>query len=403
MRYVIHVDMDAFFASIEQMANPLLRGRPVIVGGLPGTRSAVASASYEARELGVRSGMPTHEAARLCPRGIFLPGNPPRYLHTSVRLYRLLERFTPRVEPASIDEAYLEITTDRDVLVIGRGIQECIESELHLTASLGISDSKYLAKVCSGFAKPRGLSVLRRADVPELLWPRPVEVLFGVGEKTARRLRVLGCATVGDVARTSRGVLERHFGVFGAALHDLASGRDRWRVVTPDEAPDAKSIGHEHTLDSDLYDRSQVEALLCNLAERVARRARRAGVAGRRVVVRLRDPRFYTITHGRVLPQAIDTAPEIFAVARALLAETRFWERGVRLAGLCVQKLIPVGSGRQLQFDFTARGERTSPVLDRIQNKHGEHAIGLARTLEAGGAARRGSRHPSFQAPRELD
>ena len=403
MRYVIHVDMDAFFASIEQLANPSLRGQPVIVGGLPGTRSAVASASYEARAFGVRSGMPTQEAVRLCPSGTFLPGNPAHYLHTSVRLYRLLERFSPRVEPASIDEAYLEVTTDMDVRGIGRSIQECVEAELRLTASLGISDSKYLAKVCASFEKPRGMTVLLRADVRELLWPRPVETLYGVGEKTARKLRALGCTRVGDIAGLPVRVLEHHFGVFGAALHELASGRDRWRVVTQAEAPDAKSIGHEHTLDADLYDRLQVEAVLCNLSERVARRARRARMAGRRVVVRLRDPRFYTITHGRVLPRAVDTAEEIFAAARSLLAETRFWERGVRLAGVSLQKLVTVDAGKQMQFEFDARGETTSPVVDRIKSKFGEHAIGLARTLEAGAAARRGSRHPSFQPPRDVD
>jgi DNA polymerase-4 len=400
MRYAIHVDMDAFFASIEQRANPHLRGKPVIVGGAPGTRSAVASASYEARVFGVRAGMPTSEAQRQCPQGLFIPGNASHYLHTSVRLYRLLERFAPRVEPASIDEAYLDIETEGDVQELGRRIMASIESELGLTASLGISDSKYLAKVCSSFAKPRGLSVLMRAEVAEKLWGRPLEVLYGVGEKTAARLQGLGCRNVGDVARLPLPVLQVQLGIVGLALHDMVWGRDHWRVVTPRESPDAKSIGHEHTLHRDLFDRSRIEALLCGLAERVARRARRGGMAGRRVVLKLRDPRFFTITHGRVLPQAVDTAEEIFHSARQLLHETRFWERGVRLAGLSLQLLVRTEAARQIQFDFAASGQKKSPLVDRIRSKYGEHAIGLARSLEAGRRPKRLAPYPSFQAPR---
>ncbi|MFQ5600653.1 MAG: DNA polymerase IV [Candidatus Krumholzibacteriia bacterium] len=400
MRYVIHVDMDAFFASIEQLANPSLRGRPVIVGGRPGARSAVASASYEARECGVRSGMPTSEAERLCPHGIFLSGNPSHYLHTSVRLYKLLGRFSPRVEPASIDEAYLDVSTREDVCALGRRIMSSVEGELELTASLGISDSKYLAKVCASFSKPRGLTVLRRVDVPEHLWPRPVVVLYGVGEKTALRLRALGCETVGDVARMPVQVLERAFGVFGVTLHELVTGNDRWQVTPHGEAPDAKSIGHEHTLERDLHDRSKIEALLCDLCERVARRARRARMAGRRVVLKLRDPSFYTATHGRVLPRAIDSTEALFMVACRLLEETRFWERGVRLLGVSLQRLERTDAARQLCFDFDPSTGRANPVVDRIKTKYGEHAIGLARSLELGRPVRRGVRHPSFQPPR---
>ncbi len=401
MRYAIHVDMDAFFASIEQLANPRLRGKPVIVGGRPGTRSAVASASYEARAFGVRSGMPSHEAERLCPQAIFLPGNSSRYLHTAVRLYRVLERFSPRVEPASIDEAYIELHTREDIREVARGIQAAVESELELSASLGVSDSKYLAKVCSSFSKPRGMTVLMRADVPYVLWPRPVNALYGVGDKTAARLHALGCRCVGDVARLSTRTLEQEFGVYGATLHELASGRDRWRVVTTREAADAKSIGHEHTLGRDVYERSRLEALLCGLSEKVARRARRAGMAARRVVVKQRDPQFRTITHGRKLARPVDSAEEVFAVGCALLDETRFWENGVRLLGVSLQLLVRTDSVRQLRFEFDSHGARSSPIVDRIRSKHGEHAIGLARTLEAGRRSRRGPRHPSFQAPRE--
>ncbi len=395
--------MDAFFASIEQRANPRLRGKPVIVGGRPGTRSAVASASYEARSFGVRSGMPSHEAERLCPTAVFVPGNSSRYAHTAKRFYRVLERFSPRVEPASIDEAYMEIVTPDDVRESARRIQAAVETELELTASLGISDSKYLAKVCSSFSKPRGLTVLLREDVPHVLWPRPVDALYGVGDKTAARLHALGCRCVGDVARLPTRTLEHEFGVYGMTLRDLAAGRDQWRIVTTREAADAKSIGHEHTLGRDVYDRSRLEALLCGLAEKVSRRARRAGLAGRRVVVKLRDPKFKTITHGRKLVRPVDAAEDVFAVARSLLDETRFWERGVRLAGVTLQLLVRTDTVRQLSFDFDMHGTRSSPIVDRIRTKYGEHAIGLARTLEAGRRSRRIRSLPSFQAPREYD
>jgi DNA polymerase-4 len=246
------------------------------------------------------------------------------------------------------------------------------------------------------------LTVLLRADVPEKLWPRPVETLFGVGERTAERLQALGCESVGDVARTSTRILEREFGVYGATLHDLASGRDAWRIVTPREASNARSISHRHTLGRDVYERSRLEASLCSLSERVARRARRYGLSGRRVVVTLRDPRFHTITHGRVVNEPVDSAEAIFAIARVLLGETRFWERGVRLVGVTLQLLTRTGAGRQLHFEFSRRGERTSPVVDRIRTKYGEHAIGLARTLELGRRSRRGPRHVSFHPPPDV-
>ena len=401
VRYAIHVDMDAFFASIEQRANPHLRGKPIIVGGRPGTRSAVASASYEARAFGVRSGMPSHEAGRLCPQAIFVSGNSSHYTHTAKRFYRALGRFSPRVEPASIDEAYLEVATHADVREVGHRIQAHVESELGLTASLGVSDSKYLAKVCSKFSKPRGLTVLLREDVPHVLWPRPVDVLYGVGEKTASRLHGIGCRCVGDVAQLPIRTLEGEFGAYGATLRELAAGNDRWVIATPRESASARSIGHEHTLGRDVYERSRIESLLCGLAEKVARRARRAGLAGHRVVLKLRDPRFNTVTHGRKLVRPVDAAEDVFAVGCSLLDETQFWERGVRLVGLSLQLLVHYDRMRQLCFEFDSHGVRSSPVVDRIRSKHGEHAIGLARTLEAGRRSRHQPRQPSFQAPRE--
>ena len=400
MRYVIHLDMDAYFASVEQLKNPALRGKPVIVGGELGTRSVVATASYEARPYGVKSGMSIAEAYRLCPQGAFLSGSTSLYLHTSARIFKELGVFSPRVEPASIDEAYLEVETQEDARAHGHRIQAHIESKFGLTASLGLSDSKYLAKVCSSFAKPRGLTILMRGEVAEKLWPLPVVTLYGVGEKTAVRMQALGYATVGDLARGPADLVVGQLGAVGDWLRRCARGEDDLRVTPPDEAPDAKSIGHEHTLERDVYERLQLEAILYYLAEKTGRRARKAQMAGRRVVLKLRDRTFHTITHGRVLPHPVDADADLFRIGRDLLEETRFWERGVRLLGISLQMLVTTGGARQMALDFAARPSRAVPVVDLIKSKYGERAIGAARVLEAG--RRRsglGPKRPSFQPP----
>jgi len=398
MLWVVHVDMDAYFASVEQRRDPSLRGKPVIVGGLPGTRSTVSTASYEARRFGVRSGMSVAEAYRRCPHGVFMPGSTALYLDTSRRIFGELETFSPRVEPASVDEAYVEVEAG-DPFDLGRRIQSHLDTTVGLSASLGISDSKYLAKVSSSFAKPHGLTVLRRCDVEAMLWPRPVKVLHGVGERTAERLKLLGMHTVGDVANAPPGTLERSLGVHGESLRRRARGEDRWSVTPPDEAPDAKSIGHEHTLERDLYDRDAVETMLRFLCGKVGRRARKYRVAGRRLVLKLRDREFRTIVHGRMLPSPVDHDDDVSRIACELLGETRFWVRGVRLVGVTLELLVPTGVGGQLAFDFDPRAARAQAVRDQIANKYGEGAVTPARVLEAGDAARRPP-HVSFTLPR---
>lgn len=397
MRWYVHVDMDAYFASVEQRVNPSLQGRPVIVGGRPGSRGVVSTASYEARAFGVRSGMPIGEAVRRCPDGVFLNGNFALYVHTSKCIFEVLRTFSPRVQPASIDEAYLELDTSEDPRVFGPRIQAAIQVAVELSASLGISDTKYLSKIASAFEKPRGLTVLCTADVPARLWPLPSGTLYGVGPKTEARLRALGYVTVGDVANAPEGALERRFGAGGLSLRQRAHGHSHGRVVPPEEAPDVKSIGHERTLEHNVYDHAQLQALLATLAEKVGRRARKHGLAGRRVVVKLRDPKFNTITHGRMLPRPLDADADLSRIARELLAETRFWERGVRLVGLCLEQLVRTDQVQQLAFDFNAPAQRALPALDAIRSKYGETAIGAARAFEAGTRVRRD--RISFQMP----
>jgi DNA polymerase-4 len=303
-------------------------------------------------------------------------------LHTSKRIFDLLREFSPRVEPASIDEAYLAVEDDQPE-VLGARVQLRMEEVIGLTASLGISESRCLAKVASSMRKPRGLTFLPLAKVEEVLWPLPVSTLPGVGAKTAARLAGFGLSTVGDLARSPEADLVRVLGMHAASLRRRARGEDSRRVVTPEEAPDAKSIGHERTLEQDEYDRSRLEALVCFLVQKVGRRARRYHMAGRRVVLKLRDRHFHTITRGRVLPAPVDADDVILRVAKDLLAETRFWERGVRLAGVSLQMLVDVADSRQLAFEFESKPQRALPVVDQIRTKHGESAIGLARALES--------------------
>jgi DNA polymerase-4 len=400
MRWIVHVDMDAYFASVEQAVDPRLRGKPVVVGGRPNSRGVVTAASYEARPFGIRSGMPIAAAVRRCPHAVFLPGNFALYVHTSKRIFEVLREFTPRVEPASVDEAYLDLddgsgddaATAGAVIAarsLGARIQAAIGERIGLGASLGVAATKFLAKMASGWEKPRGLTVVTRADVPVRLWPLPVVAMYGVGAKTEARLHRLGYVTVGDLARAPDGQLERQMGAYGALLARRARGDDGGRVVPPEEGPDARSIGCEQTLSRDESDRERIEALLAALATRVGRRARRHAFAGRRVVLKLRDPSFATITHGRVVPQPVDADADLVRIARELLAETRFWERGVRLLGVSLQQLVRTDHGRQLAFDFSAIN-RALPAMDAIRSKYGEHAIAAARILEAGSEARRG-------------
>jgi DNA polymerase-4 len=400
MRWIVHVDMDAYFASVEQMIDPRLAGKPVIVGGRPGSRGVVTTASYEARPFGVRSGMPIGEAVRRCPHAVFLPGNHALYIDYSKRIFAVLREFTPRVQPASVDEAYLDledgvVATAQSPAVtaggraLGRRIQEALATRTGLNASLGMADSKFLAKMASGWEKPRGITVVTRADLPARLWPLPLAAMYGIGAKLDARLRGLGYTTIGDLAGAPDGQLERQLGAYGALLARRARGDDGGRVLPPEESPDARSIGCEQTLEHDESNRERIEAMLSALATRVGRRARRHGFAGRRVVLKLRDPQFATITHGRMVPQPVDTDADLVRIAHDLLSETRFWERGVRLLGVCLQQLVRAGDGRQLEFDFGAMG-RALPALDAIRSKYGEQSIGAARILEAGGEARRG-------------
>lgn len=404
---ILLVDMDAFFASVEQAHHPHLRGRAVIVCGDPDRRGVVTAASYEARPFGVRAGMPLAEAKRLCPDAEYVEGNPRKYVEKSLELLEIFLAYTPDVEPFSVDEAFLDLGklgarggTREAAVALGREIQARIDREHGLGASIGIGPNKLIAKMASGVRKPRGLTALDEAGFRQLFWPLDVQELWGVGPKMAQHLKRLGVATVGDLGRAPAGLLEQSFGVVGAHLRDAAWGRDRTPVVPYHEGVDPKSMGHEVTLPEDSRDAAFLEGTLLRLSDQVARRLRGDGFAARTVTLKLRDFRFRTITRQRALATAVDDHLSLYEVARALWRAN--WKgEPLRLLGVSASALERPGEGGQTElFAKDERSKALRDALDRVRDKLGESAVVPAGSLthqrEPGhvpfGAARRQNR-----------
>jgi nucleotidyltransferase/DNA polymerase involved in DNA repair len=312
MKTIIHVDMDAFYASIEQRDHPELLGKPVIVGADPRGRGVVATASYEARSFGVHSAMPISEAYRCCPQGIYLPVDGERYRQVSRAIMTTLEEFSPSVEPLSLDEAFLDITGTERLLgppiEVARSIKTRIRETTHLTASVGLAPNKFLAKVASDLNKPDGLVVVPPSHEAEFLAPLPIKRMWGVGEVVEAELQKMGIETIGRLARTPRRVLECRFGKSGGLLHELAQGHDD-RPVEPWHAP--KSMGAEETFSWDTQDLEALRQTLLRQSERVARELRAEAYAARTVTLKLRFANFHTITR-RVTDEATQDGIEIF-------------------------------------------------------------------------------------------
>jgi len=395
---ILLVDMDAFFASVEQSLHPHLRGRPVIVCGDPSRRGVVTAASYEARPSGVHAGMPLQEARRLCPHAEYVEGNPEKYVELSLELLDLYFTHTPDVEPFSVDEAFLGLAP-RDTLADGleraRRIQAQIDERFALGASIGIGPNKLVAKMAAGLRKPRGLTLLDVAGFRDAFWPLDVQELWGVGPKLAARMRELGIATIGDLAHAPEPALAGAYGVIGPQLREAARGHDATPLVPSYEAVDPKSMGHEVTLERDSGDAAQLESVLLRLCDQVARRLRKEGFVGRVVAVRLRDSSFTTRIRQRALAGHSDRAERLFEVARALFRD--HWHGGpLRLLGVSVSALAP--SPDSVQTDLFAdggRADRLLEALDHVRDKLGEVAVVPAATLRR---AKRGLRHVPFGA-----
>jgi DNA polymerase-4 len=335
-RTILHLDLDAFFASVEQLDDPALRGRPVIVGGTS-NRGVVCAASYEARRFGVRSAMPAVRARRLCPEGVFLPPRFERYGELSDQVFEVYRRYTPLVEPLSLDEAFLDVTASRalhgDGPTIAAAIRAAVKAESGLTVSAGVAEVKLAAKIATDFGKPDGLTVVPAGRVAEFLAPLPVGRLWGVGPATEAALRPLGVARIGDLARLPEAALASCLGAERAhALRELARGHDV-RDVVPDEA--AHSVGGEETFEEDVVGEAALSRVLLMQASRVGRRLRSQGLRGRIVTLRVKYADFTLVTRRVTLPRPTDDDAAILAAARAQLGRVDL-ERPVRLAGVTV-------------------------------------------------------------------
>ena len=390
MRTILHADLDAFYASVEVLDDPSLRGKPVIVGGDPNARGVVSAASYEARAFGVHSAMPLRTAARLCPQGVFLPGRFDRYRELSRQVMRIFASYTPLVEPISLDEAFMDVTASRaafgDGETIGRALKQRVLDEVGLVVSVGVATNKLCAKVASDLRKPDALVVVPAGGEAAFLAPLPVSRLWGVGPQSRQALADYGVTTIGQLAAMSEGTLRRRFGTHGIELRLRAQGVDPARVVSS-QAP--KSVGHELTFDHDVTDPARLEATLLDLAESVASRLRHHHLAAGAVQLKLRYEGFDTITRQAPLGHQVRESEPLYQMGVRLLHKALSNDRAVRLIGLTAINLTDV---QQLTlFDAPDRTDRIAQSIDAVRERFGEKAITRARLI-----GHRDHRRPDF-------
>jgi len=387
-RIVLHIDMNAFFASVEQRERPELRGKPVAVVGGAGRRGMVLTASYEARPFGVKTGLRLFEAQALCPALVAVPGRHALYAAASTALWPLFTTLSEKVEMASVDEAFIDISDPRRgadwdwAREEARRLQARIADTLGLPCSVGVAPNKLLAKFASDLKKPRGLTVIRPEEVAPLLARTPVDALCGIGRKTAQALATLGVRTCAELGVTDGELLRTRFGVWGHHLGRMGRGEDDAPVARVDHETEAKSVGHSVTFPADTADPERLLAYLLWLSEKVGARLRRHNQEGREVVVTLRSSDFLSRSAHRTLAQPVRTDTAIYAVARELLKEFFPLRRAVRLAGVAVARLS--GEAGQREFPFhDDRPDRLTEALDRLNAKFGKGAVSRARAVVA--------------------
>ncbi len=379
---ILHVDIDAFYASVEVLKDPSLAGKPVVVGG-PGTRGVVASASYEARKFGVRSAMPAVRARRLCPDIVFLPSDFEAYRAHSNRFREILCSYSPLVEPISLDEAFLDVSGASMLFgppaEIGAKIRADVVREVGVTCSVGVAPTKFVAKLASDECKPDGLLFVPADGVQEFLEPLPVRRLWGVGEKTGETLGRLGIRTIGELGRTPLPILERLLGE-GTARHlfELANGVDD-RDVIPYEPP--KSVSHEETFEHDLDADEDILLELLDLSGRVASRLREDGYRARTVVLKARLANFQTLTRSRTLSDATDIGAEVYHTVSELYRALPGQRRRIRLLGVQATGLVP-GGAEQLALLHEERWGDVERALDRIERRFGRGAARPASLID---------------------
>ena len=390
-RTVFHVDMDAFFVSVEELYDPSLKGKPVVVGGQANERGVVAAASYAARKFGVHSAMPLRTAAKMCPQAIFVDGNPSRYREYSHKVHQVLGHFSPKVEMVSIDEAYLDMTgTERlhgPPMRAAQALHDAMKQETNLNCSIGIGTSRLVAKICSDQAKPNGSMLVIPGCEQEFLAPLDVRKIPGVGKVTEKKLNDLGIKTVGDLAGREEAWLKEVLGDWALTLAGKAHGLDAgaWFQGEIGEEDDAKSISHEHTFNEDTGDQEKLETMLARLSEMVCRRLRESGLHARRVQLKLRYSDFSTFTRARTLEHTTQLDSEVFHVIRELFRSN--WKKGRTIRLLGVQTAMFGDAEPQLTLLDEQQGdERMRKALsaaDRMRDKFGESAISLASGMTA--------------------
>jgi DNA polymerase IV len=390
-RTIFHVDMDAFFVSVEELHDPSLKGKAVVVGGQRDERGVVSAASYEARKFGVHSAMPLRTAAKMCPHAIFVDGHPERYRECSEKVYKVLGTFTPQVEMASIDEAYLDMTrTERlhgPPLRAAHSLHQRMKAQTGLNCSVGIGTSRLIAKVSSAQAKPNGVLWIVPGQEAKFLAPLDVREIPGVGKVMETHLRALGIEKVADLAKLEDGELEDRFGKWGLALAGKARGEDAggWFDSEVGENIEAKSISHEHTYNEDTADHAQLEATLMRLSEMVGRRLRESNFHARTIQLKLRYKDFTTITRAHTLASPTQLDTEIFDQIRTLFR--RNWKKGMQVRLLGVHASSFTTSADQinlLEGTLQQRWKNALAAADRLRDRFGESSVKLATGMRGG-------------------
>jgi len=389
VKTIFHVDMDAFFVSVEELYDPSLRGKPVVVGGSSEQRGVVSAASYAARKFGVHSAMPLRTAHQLCPQAIFVEGHPDRYRKYSNLVREVLGRFTPQVEMASIDEAYLDMTgTERlhgPPLLAAHKLHNAIREATGLNNSIGAGTSRLLAKVCSDQAKPHGIVWIPPGAEAAFLAPLAVRKIPGVGKVTEQKLHRLGIRQVGDLAALDAKFLAEHLGEWGLALAGKSKGLDAggWFQGEIGAEQNPKSISHEHTFSVDTADSEALEAALAHLSEKVGRRLREHGLWARTIQLKLRYSDFSTFTRALTLGHATQIDTEIYQTARELLRKNRRAGAAIRLLGVQTSGLSPeAGQLDLLEGAQQERMGRALSAMDKLRDKYGEGSVSLALGLQ---------------------
>jgi DNA polymerase-4 len=375
-RLILHIDMDAFFISVEQRDNSSLRGKPAAVCGSL-SRSVVTSATYEARPYGIRAGMSIQEAKKRCPQLILVKGDHSKYTETAARIFSILKEYTPLVEVASIDEAYLDITQSlllfQSPLLIAQSIKDQIRESEGLTCSIGVAPNKLLGKLGSALKKPDGLVVIQKGDVRGILKDLPVSKLYGIGPKLTDALNSIGIFTCGQLGKFPVSVLSKRFGVVGERLHEMGLGLDDNPVVPFDEEEEAKSISHSVTLEKDTSDVNMLRKVLMQLSERVSRRMRKEGFYGKRIAITVRYSDFFTFSKQKTLPKWMNSGNEIFRQAFEIF-ESISHPKPIRLLGVGVSLLKKEGCQLGL-FEKREKKDNLLKAMDRVNERFGDWTL----------------------------